>query len=76
LSSGIAVNLLLAHWAPAIVWLWWNPIGVATTMGTAMVISRAGVKLAMPAAGFREAAWLGAAWLIMIALLAGASLVQ
>jgi SSS family solute:Na+ symporter len=75
LCSGIAVNLSLAQWAPGVAWLWWNPIGVAVTMGTALAISRSGVALAVKLPGYREVAWLGAAWLIMIALLAGASLV-
>jgi SSS family solute:Na+ symporter len=73
LCLGIAVNLSLAQWVPALSWLWWNPIGVATTMGTAAAISRGGLPVIVPSIRSREAAWLGAAWLGMLALLAGAA---
>lgn len=74
LAAGLATNLALAQWVPALSWLWWNPIGVATTMGWALAVSRGAVVFTMPIAGGKEAAWLGAAWLAMIALLAGATL--
>lgn len=74
LVSGVGMNLALAQWAPGVIWLWWNPIGVAVTMGTALAISRSGISVALPAGGRGEAAWLAAAWLAMIAILAGVAL--
>lgn len=71
LCSGIGFNLVLARSVPAVSWLWWNPIGVASTMAVALVVSRSGVTLPIPATGGREAIWLGAAWLVMIAILGG-----
>ena len=39
--GGIVGNLLVGNWFPDVSWLWWNPIGFATSWLVALVLCRA-----------------------------------
>lgn len=69
LVTGLLGNLALARFAPGVSWLWWNPAGCLLAMAVALAVSRARlVQPAWPRLG-REAAWLGAAFVLLLAVL-------
>jgi SSS family solute:Na+ symporter len=41
LGAGLAGNLALASFAPAVPWLWWNPAGFLVAMTAALAVSKA-----------------------------------
>jgi Na+/proline symporter len=70
LVAGIGTNLLLAFAAPALPWLWWNPIGWLTTCAVAALLARARPALPRPAASRAETVALTAGFAVMLILLA------
>jgi SSS family solute:Na+ symporter len=41
LAGGLLANFLLARFAPAVSWLWWNPFGFACAMAAALAVAGA-----------------------------------
>ena len=74
LVVGLLGNLALARLVPSVSWLWWNPAGFFVTCVVALAMSRVAPRLATFGWPRREAAFLLAAFVVMLALLAGASL--
>lgn len=69
LGAGLGGNLLLAHLAPGVSWLWWNPAGFGVAAGVALIAAGARVVLPRGAARPRDAVLLCGAFLLMLALL-------
>jgi hypothetical protein len=70
MAAGLGGNLALARLAPGVSWLWWNPAGFLVAVLTAAALSRTGpprVRLTWPRS---EGAVLGAAFVVMLMLLA------
>ncbi|HEX5076237.1 MAG TPA: sodium/solute symporter [Gemmatimonadaceae bacterium] len=74
LVVGLLGNLALARLAPGVSWLWWNPAGFFVTCVVALSISRVAPHAAVVRWPRREAAYLLGAFVVMLVLLAGASL--
>ncbi len=70
LAAGLCANLALAHLAPGLSWLWWNPAGVLMAMGVALVHSRSWTM--WPNLGWprQETRLLMGAFVLMLSLLA------
>jgi SSS family solute:Na+ symporter len=74
LVAGLAVNLALARLAPGVSWLWWNVAGFLVSCGVTLTLARARVAASFPRWPRREAVVLVTAFVVMLAILAGASL--
>ena len=70
LAAGLLGNLLLARWAPGVSWLWWNPAGFLVAVAAALLVTSKRVALPSLAWPRREGGLLGAAFLVMLAVLA------
>jgi len=70
LAMGLIGNLALAHWVPALSWLWWNPAGFCVTAAVALLVSRASLSRTLLQWPARPTAVLGAAFLLMLVVLA------
>jgi SSS family transporter len=73
LVVGLLANLTLARFAPGVSWLWWNPAGFVVTCVTALAIGRIAPRLELVQWPQREARVLIGAFLVMLAVLIGAS---
>ena len=73
LVAGLVANLMLARFAPGVSWLWWNPAGFVVTCATALAIGRIAPRLELVGWPQREARVLVGAFLVMLAVLIGAS---
>ena len=73
LLAGLATNLALARVAPGVSWLWWNPAGFLVACGVALALGRIVPQLGSVRWPLREARLLIAAFIVMLAILAGAS---
>jgi len=73
LVVGLVANLMLARVAPGVSWLWWNPAGFVVTCATALAIGRIAPRLELVGWPQREARVLIGAFLVMLAVLIGAS---
>lgn len=69
LGVGLAGNLLVARLAPAISWLWWNPAGLAFTVTSALLLTRAWPKLHPIILPRREGVLLTSAFVVMLGIL-------
>ena len=74
LVIGLLANVALARLAPGVSWLWWNPAGFLVTSVVAIAISRVAPQLAVARWPRREAVLLVGAFVVMLVILAGASL--
>ena len=74
LVAGLLGNVALARLAPGVSWLWWNPAGFLVTCVVALSISRVVPRATVVPWPRREAAVLLGAFVVMLVLLAGASL--
>ena len=74
LVSGLLGNVALARLAPGVSWLWWNPAGFVVTCVVALSVSHGTPISAVARWPRREAVLLLGAFVVMLALLAGASL--
>lgn len=70
LAGGLVANLLLSRLAPSLSWLWWNPAGFAAAVTVALAVTRGPVRLVRPAWPRREARWLVATFVALLAILA------
>jgi SSS family transporter len=73
LVAGLVANLLLARFAPGVSWLWWNPAGFLVTCAVALVLGRIAPRFELVRWPQREARVLIGAFLVMLAVLIGAS---
>lgn len=73
LVAGLLANVALARLAPGVSWLWWNPAGFVTTCGVTLAVSRVAPRLSFAHWPRREAVLLVGAFVVMLAILAGAS---
>ena len=73
LVVGLVANLGLARFAPGVSWLWWNPAGFVVTCVTTLAIGRIAPRLELVRWPQREARVLIGAFLVMLAILIGAS---
>ncbi len=69
LGAGLAGNLALAAFAPAVPWLWWNPAGFLFTLIAAMTFGNAGLRFSARWER-RESILLLGAFAVMILVLA------
>ena len=74
LVAGLVGNLALARLAPGVSWLWWNPAGFVVAFGVALSISRVVPRTAALRWPRPEVTLLVGAFVVMLVLLAGASL--
>jgi Na+/proline symporter len=74
LFAGLLSNLAIGRLAPGISWLWWNPAGFLVTCAVALSIARVSPRPAVARWPRHEAVLLVGAFVIMLAILAGASL--
>ena len=74
LVAGLIGNVALARLAPGVSWLWWNPAGFLVTCVVALSVSRVVPRTAFVRWPRRETAFLLGAFVVMLVLLAGASL--
>ena len=74
LVAGLLSNVALARLAPGISWLWWNPAGFLVTGAVTLSICRVPPTPAFGRWPRREAIVLVGAFIVMLAILAGASL--
>jgi Na+/proline symporter len=74
LIVGLVSNLALSRLAPGVSWLWWNPAGFLVTCIVALSISRVAPRLAFVRWPRREAVLLVGAFVVMLAILASASI--
>jgi SSS family solute:Na+ symporter len=70
LAGGLAANAALAHWAPDVSWLWWNPFGFMVAVLVALTVNRAPPAFRAPAWPARPVLVLGGAFVVMLAILA------
>jgi hypothetical protein len=74
LITGLIANVALARLAPDVSWLWWNPAGFIVACVVALTISRVPPRPVFTRWPRPETVLLLGAFVIMLALLAGASL--
>lgn len=73
LVAGFAGNLALARFAPTVSWLWWNLAGFVLTCGVSLMSARVAPRLAPIRWPRQEVVLLVGAFVLMLAILAGAS---
>ena len=73
LAAGLVGNLALARFAPGVSWLWWNPAGFCVACGVALASGRVAPRLDLVSWPRRESRILIAAFIVMVAILVGAS---
>jgi hypothetical protein len=73
LAAGLAANLALSRFAPGVSWLWWNPAGFFVACGVALALGRIAPQLGIVRWPRQEARLLIGAFIIMMAILVGAS---
>ena len=74
LVAGLAFNIALARLAPGISWLWWNPAGFFATCTITLAVARVRPAIALVRWPRWEVSILVGAFVLMLAILAGASL--
>jgi SSS family solute:Na+ symporter len=74
LVAGLVTNVALSHFAPGVSWLWWNPAGFFVACLVSLLVARVAPKLSAARWPRREAFLLVSAFVLMLAILAGASL--
>jgi SSS family solute:Na+ symporter len=74
LVAGLAANVALARLAPQVSWLWWNPAGFLVTAAVALAVGGVAPERPPRAVQARETALLLGAFVLILAVLTGASL--
>jgi SSS family transporter len=75
LAAGLVANLALSRFAPGVSWLWWNPAGFIVTCAVSLLAARVPPQAVPVTWPRQETMWLLGAFLVMLAFLAGTSLV-
>jgi hypothetical protein len=73
LVGGLIANLAIARLAPGVSWLWWNVIGFVVAVVAALAAGQVAPRLPALRWPARETALLGGAFVVMLAILFGAS---
>ena len=73
LGAGLLANLALARLAPGVSWLWWNPAGFFVTCTVALAVGQIAPRFEIMHWPRGEARVLIGAFLLMLAILVGAS---
>jgi SSS family solute:Na+ symporter len=73
LLTGLVANVALSRLVPGMSWLWWNPAGFFVACSVALLVGRIAPHVTALHWQRREARMLIAAFLIMLAILAGTS---
>jgi hypothetical protein len=75
LAAGLVANLALSRFAPGVSWLWWNPAGFVVTCTVSLLAARVRPQAVPVTWPRQETMWLVSAFLVMLAFLAGTSLI-